>query len=282
MSTNPTVRPCCEAIDAGTAAFYRDVLRTLHDDGAPFLVGGAYALFACTGVQRGTKDLDLFIRREDYDRVAAALERAGHECELTYPHWLAKVRDNGELIDLIFNSGNGVAAVDDLWFSQGIDAEMLGVPVKLPPVEEMIWSKAFIMERERYDGADVAHLLLAAADRIDWMRLLHRFGPHWRVLLSHLVLFGFIFPPERERVPEWVMLHLMDRLRVDLRAPTPSRRVCGGTLLSREQYLPDVEHGGWLDARLEPPARMTEDDVAEWTDAIPEERRPGAGTIVKP
>ena len=24
----------------------------------------------------------------------------------------------------------------------------------------MIWSKAFIMERERFDGADVAHLLL--------------------------------------------------------------------------------------------------------------------------
>ena len=46
------------------------------------------------------------------------------------------------------------------------------MPVKLAPAEEMIWSKAFIMERERYDGADVAHLLHACARRMDWQRLL--------------------------------------------------------------------------------------------------------------
>ena len=61
------------------------------------------------------------------------------------------------------------------------------------------------MERERYDGADVAHLLRAHGDRLDWPRLLRRFGPHWRVLLSHLVLFGFIYPGERALVPAWVM-----------------------------------------------------------------------------
>jgi hypothetical protein len=27
--------------------------------------------------------------------------------------------------------------------------------VKLMPVEESIWTKAFIMERERFDGADI-------------------------------------------------------------------------------------------------------------------------------
>jgi hypothetical protein len=27
----------------------------------------------------------------------------------------------------------------------------------------MIWSKAFVMERERYDGADVAHVILRRA-----------------------------------------------------------------------------------------------------------------------
>jgi hypothetical protein len=28
-------------------------------------------------------------------------------------------------------------------------------------VEEMVWQKAFIMERERFDGADVVHLIQA-------------------------------------------------------------------------------------------------------------------------
>jgi hypothetical protein len=265
-------------IDPATAAFYRDVLEALTEAGAPFLVGGAYALGACTGVQRGTKDLDLFIRRDDYPRAAQALERAGHRTELTYPHWLAKVRDNGDLIDLIFNSGNGVAEVDDAWFANAIDSEMLGVPVKLPPVEEMVWSKAFIMERERYDGADVAHLLHAASDRIEWMRLLHRFGPHWRVLLSHLVLFGFIYPPDRDRIPTWLMDHLLDRLRAETHGAPPPEKVCGGTLLSREQYLDDVVREGWRDGRLEPEGTMSEQEVAIWTDAIPPDRRPPGGS----
>ena len=38
---------------------------------------------------------------------------------------------------------------------------VLGVPVLVANVEDGVLSKAFIMERERYDGADVAHLLQA-------------------------------------------------------------------------------------------------------------------------
>ena len=58
--------------------------------------------------------------------------------------------------------------VDDLWFTHAAPGRVLGVPVLLCPPEEMIWSKAFIMERERYDGADVAHLILACGRELDW------------------------------------------------------------------------------------------------------------------
>ena len=46
--------------------------------------------------------------------------------------------------------------------------ELLGVPVKHCAPEEMIWMKAYIMERERFDGADIAHILrcCAARDRL--------------------------------------------------------------------------------------------------------------------
>jgi hypothetical protein len=39
------------------------------------------------------------------------------------------------------------------------------VPVIFCPPEEMIWSKAFVMERERYDGAD-ARILFVRARRV--------------------------------------------------------------------------------------------------------------------
>ena len=69
--------------------------------------------------------------------------------------------------------------------------------VRLSPAEEMIWSKAFIQERERFDGADVMHLLREIGPSLDWPRLLMRFGDYWRVLLSHLIMFGFVYPDKR-------------------------------------------------------------------------------------
>ena len=112
-------------------------------------------------------------------------------------------------MDVIFNSGNGVARVDDLWFDHAPQTNVLGVIVRLSPAEEMIWSKAFIQERERFDGADVLHLLREIGPSLDWPRLLMRFGDYWRVLLSHIILFGFVYPDKRQNVPAWVMDELI-------------------------------------------------------------------------
>ena len=130
--------------------------------------------------------------------------------------------------------------------------------------------KAYIMERERFDGADIAHLLVSCGDKLDWPHLVRRFGPDWRVLLSHLVLFGYIYPSEQGRIPRSVMDELIERLRKE----SPGQgRVCRGTLLSRKQYLVDVGKWGFRDARLEKRVRMDSEDIAQWTRAIPKTRR---------
>jgi len=252
--------------------FYRSVLRTLEESGVPVLVGGAYALAIHTGIERNTKDLDLFLRRGDYDRATQTLAAQGFTTELKFPHWLGKARRAPYFVDLIFDSGNALTPVDDVWFEHAVDAQVLGVPARIVPVEEMIWSKAFLMERERYDGADVAHLLQAHARTLDWSRLMRRMAPHWRILLSHLVLFGFIYPAQRVEIPKWVMERLLARLREDMDAPASGGTVCGGTLLSREQYLHDVHREGYADARSRPAGNMSAEDIATWTDAIAEDR----------
>ena len=255
-------------LDEGARAFYVRTLRLLLDAGIPFLVGGAYALHHYTGIERHTKDLDVFVRREHYGDVEGALAAAGIATELTFPHWLGKASCEHACMDVIFSSGNGLAQVDDAWFANAVAGSVLGVAVRVCPPEEMIWSKAFITERERYDGADIMHLLLACAERVDWQRLLARFDGHWRVLLSYLGLFGFVYPSERARIPERVMKELIERLTRELRAPPPPRRVCQGTLLSREQYLTDVGLWGFEDARLTVAGSMTVEEVAHWTRAI--------------
>ncbi len=254
--------------DGATRAFYARSLRELNDSRVPYLVGGAYALGHYTRIDRFTKDFDIFIRRADYERVMQVFAALGCTTELTHPHWLGKARSESAFVDVIFSSGNGVAAVDDEWFEHATDGEALGVPVRFCPAEEMIWSKSFVMERERYDGADVMHLLLACGPQLDWPRLLRRFGPYWRVLLSHLILFGFIYPSDRRRIPEEVLRDLLGRLQREMRRPPPSERVCWGTILSRAQYLIDIEYWGYGDARLTPPAVMTDEEVARWTAAI--------------
>lgn len=247
--------------------FHRRSVAVLRAAEIPFLIGGAYVVEVYAGVSRSTKDFDLYIRPNDVNGALAALARAGYETELTFPHWLAKAVYAKDVLDLIFRAGNGLCEVDDSWFERARDDELLGMPVKLCAPEEMIWMKAFIMERERFDGADIAHILRCWVATMDWPHLVRRFGPDWRVLLSHLILFGYIYPGERARIPIAVMEELIARLRSEANK-AGSERLCRGTLLSRQQYLADIQEWGFQDARLEERVHMNEQNIADWTEAI--------------
>jgi hypothetical protein len=260
---------CVDAgLDRATLAFYRRTVRALTRAGVPFLVGGAYAFAQFTGIIRHTKDFDVFVLPQDAGRALAALDAAGCRTEITFAHWLGKARCGEDFVDVIFGAGNGVAGVDEGWFEHAVPGKVFGLPVQLCPVEETIWTKSFIQERERFDGADVAHLLRACGPDLDWPRLLERFGEHWRVLLGHLVLFGFIYPAERRKVPAWVMHELTRRLDAETRDGAAEEATCRGTLLSRAQYLYDIEHAGFQDPRLRPRGGLTRSQVARWTAAI--------------
>jgi hypothetical protein len=260
--------PTHEVLSSEARDFYRRAMTTLQEKNLPFLVGGAYAYARYTGVVRHTKDFDIFVRPRDYERILEALAGIGCDIENSFAHWLGKAHCGENFVDVIFSSGNGVAKVDDLWFEHAVDEEVLDIPAKLIPAEEMIWSKSFIMERERYDGADISHLLLHCADQLDWQRLLYRFGSNgdWRVLLSHLVLFGYIYPGEAPRIPDHVLETLTERLhRKDGDTPAENR-LCRGTILSRSQYLIDIERWGFKDARLRPVGNMSPEEIQDWTE----------------
>lgn len=255
-------------LDPDTRRFYVRSMELMREGGVAFLVGGAYAFARYTGIERHTKDFDVFIRREDFSRAKRVFEEAGYKAELTFSHWLGKALKGEDFVDLIFGAGNGVAVVDDLWFDHAVDDKVLGVDVKLIPAEEMIWSKGLIMERERYDGADVAHVIQAVGDRMDWRRLLDRYGQLWRVLYAHLVLFGLIYPSRRSQVPPWVMTELGGRIATDTRQADAFEKICFGTILSRQQYLTDVEQWGFKDGRLRPIGNMTAEEIVRWTAGI--------------
>jgi hypothetical protein len=244
-----------------TKDFYVHALAILDRSGAPYVVGGGYAMAYYTGIVRHTKDLDVFIRRQDRERVLDAFAIADYKTELTWPHFLVKALHDGDFIDFLYNSGNGLCPVDDEWFKHSVRAEILGRPTPLCPPEEMLWSKAFVQDRNRFDGADVAHLILCQGRQFDWERLLRHFRGHEGVLLAHLVFFTYVYPCQRDIVPGQVLDELYSVVRS---AGTADGHLCMGTYLSKDQYLHDIQNAGFADARVRPTGPLTPEEIAHF------------------
>lgn len=228
-------------------AFYAESLRLLKKSHIPFLVAGTFAVSAYTGINRPTKDLDLFCKAGDYPRILTYFQKLGYVTEIEDERWLAKVRQGRYFFDVIFNSTAAVAPITDQWFAESHKARVYGAPVQIVPPTELIWSKVFVQGRDRYDGADVAHVILKQSQNIDWKRLLSYMEQYWEVLLIHILNFRFIYPTERECIPRWLFDELVTRLKERADLPVPKIKVCRGRLLSRSDYLIDITEWRFAD-----------------------------------
>ncbi|MER9296442.1 nucleotidyltransferase family protein [Mesorhizobium sp. M0621] len=231
--------------NAEAEVFYMEAIRELTATDIPFLVAGTYALSAYTGVTRPTKDLDIFCKAGDYPRILAHFKQLGYAVEIEDDRWLGKVFKGTHFFDVIFASANGMMPVGDLWLEQARQTELLGSRVRIIGPTELVWSKCFIQDRGRHDGADIAHTILKAHDQIDWHRLLSYLEVHWEVLLMHLLNFRWIYPSERDHIPAWLLDELLDRLAKQRQLPSPRMKICRGRLLSQVDYEIDVKEWGF-------------------------------------
>lgn len=221
-------------------AFYQKALQLLNEQGFPFLIGGAYALRHYTDIYRDTKDLDLFCKAEDYPRILKLFSQEGMATEVTDPRWLAKVFQHEHFIDFIFNTTNNICPVDDSWFAHGIDGTLFDVPIRLLAAEEVLWTKLYVQNRERYDGADINHLILRYGRQLNWKRLYERVSHHWHLLLAQLLNFQFVYPSDREIIPSWLFQELLDLAGKQFELPAPVAKVCLGPLIDHTQYQTDI------------------------------------------
>jgi hypothetical protein len=249
LSTAPTFDCAAEPVVASpeAEAFYADVLRELINAELPFLLAGTYAVCVYTGISRPTKDMDVFCRAGDFPRILGHFKQLGYAIEIEDERWIAKVLKGERFFDLIFASANGTMPVGDTWFAHARQTEVLGIPVAVVNPTELIWSKAFIQLRHRYDGADIVHVILKQHEQIDWRRLLGYMEQHWEVLLMHLLNFRWVYPTERDHVPRWLMEELLDRLHHQLELPPPQMKICRGRMFSRIDYEIAVKDWGFAD-----------------------------------
>lgn len=225
--------------------FYQEILSLLLKAKIPFLLGGTYALSHYTDLQRETKDLDIFCKAGDFQRILALLQEKGYKTELTDARWLAKVKKNGHLVDFISGTARNLWVVDDTWFTKAKTISFLNLQIKVIPPEEFLWSKIFFQDRYKYYGSDINYLIVKQGKTFDWKLILTRMEAQWEILLMTLISFRYVFPSEREIIPKWLMKELLSRVEHQFTIPTPKDKVCRGSTLSQVDYQIAIQEWGF-------------------------------------
>jgi hypothetical protein len=242
-------------------ALFREVLVFLEEAHRPYAIAGAFALRQHTGICRFTKDLDIFLRSEDTPETLAGLHRHRFECEICDPVWLAKAHRDGFFVDLITGMSNGVISVDASWIERAHRTQILGVETRVLAPEELVASKLFVTRRERFDGADLVHIIHATRGKLDWGRILELAGEHWELVLWNLVLFRYVYPAESGYVPQSLWQDLLGRFGAEVRVPDRHARF-RGSLIDDATFAIDVAEWGLDDLFTESRARRPKIEAA--------------------
>jgi predicted nucleotidyltransferase len=223
---------------------FQQVLTLLEENRIPFAIAGAFALQAHTGICRDTKDLDLFLTAGNAAIAIDLLRRQGFDCEVCDPVWLHKAHRNGFFVDLITGMSNAAIAVQNSWIERAKSVVVHGVHTRVLAAEELLVSKLFVTRRERFDGADIAHVIYGTHGRLDWQRILALVGEHWEILFWSLVFFHYAYPAQSEYVPKEVWQELMQRFQNAVLHPNP-REKFRGSLIDDKMFAIDVREWGF-------------------------------------
>src|SRR5580765_3014879 len=224
-------------------SLFREVIGLLERNNVPFVVSGAFALHEHTGIWRDTKDLDLFLPAQEVGRALRILENDGFETEILDAIWLAKAKRDGYFVDLIAGMSNAVLRVDYSWIRHATRAEVFGMSIRVLAPEDLIASKIFVTRRERFDGADICHVIYGTRGKFDWQRLMSLIGEHWEMLFWCLVLYHYVYPANSDYVPNEIWTELVQRFTVELAHPNTGAEF-RGSLIDDKMFAIDVAEWG--------------------------------------
>ncbi len=224
-------------------ALFREVLTLFEKAHLPYAVAGAFALRQHTGISRFTKDLDIFLTAQSASSALACLQKRGFRCEVCDPVWLAKVHRDDYFVDLITGMSNAAIAVEDSWIARALPARVCEVDTRVLAPEELLASKLFVTRRERFDGADIAHIIFGSRGKLQWERVLQIAGEHWELVLWSLTLFRYVYPAQSDYVPQSLWRDLLTRFSEEVNSPAAGARF-RGSLIDDAMFAIDVEEWG--------------------------------------
>lgn len=272
--SSPLTSALREPLPPEAESLYQDVLSALNRNRVKYAVAGAFALQKYTGIWRITKDLDLFLKTEDVPAALAYLEERKFRCETLDPVWLAKAHRGEYYVDLISGMSNAVIVVDDSWMKRTQPAIIAGVDSQIISPEDLLASKLFVIRRERFDGADIAHIIYGTKGRLEWKRILELAGEHWEIVLWSLMLFRYVYPAHTDFVPAELWQDLLSRYMHLVQHPDP-KAPFRGSLVDENIFSIDVNDWGLEDLQKGYRARQLQKQPPEAAPKLGIVRRSG-------
>lgn len=190
---------------------YKEVIAEARKRELRFAVGGGLAAMTYAGQWRNTKDIDLYVLPQDAQRmieVATNLGLADYYQVQPYDRkWIYRSYREDTIVDIMWAMANQRAQVDERWLN-GPEVEAGGERFRLLAPEEEMWSKLYVLQRDRCDWLDALNLIYGVGPELDWRRLIARLAEDAALLRGVLSLFAWIAPDRARELPEWLWREL--------------------------------------------------------------------------
>lgn len=216
-TTQPLEVPWGREIPDEQWTVYRKVIREACGREIPYALGGAFGLATYSGRWRDSKDMDIHVLPRDHEQLIEAITQLGltdYYDRLPYDRsWIYRSCQENTIVDVIWRMANHRTDVDEGWLDRAKEIVVRGEILRITPPEEMIWSKLYVVQRERCDWPDILNILYATADELDWEYLVKRVGGDVELLAIVVSLFAWVSPGRALALPGWLWR------RLDLRRP---------------------------------------------------------------
>jgi predicted nucleotidyltransferase len=180
-------------VGGATREYYLDVVREatrlLSDEGVDHLVIGGAATRVTLGLPLNeAEDLDVFIRREDAERLLDVFARAGFATSRRDERWIFKAAKPDVTIDLIFRAGETIG-LDETHLARSTTVEVDDMSFPIPAPEDLVVMKA-VFDADDRQGRWYGALSILRQREIDWDYLEERGSAYAPRRILSLVLYA--------------------------------------------------------------------------------------------
>ena len=232
-------------------AAYEIAIDAFDKRNMPFALAGGHALACYTGRTRASKDVDFIIVPEDRELAIDTVKSCGfddyYDRQPYDRNWIFRSCREDTILDLIWAMPNRRASVQADWLTGGPLVRVHNRTLRLIPAEELLWTKLYVLQRDRSDWPDLLNLIYAAGETLDWRHLLDMIGTDSALLASLLVIFAWLRPESARKLPQWLWRELHLPKPGSWATPAPGRE----NLLDTRDWFPHESPDETVEAQAE-------------------------------